>query len=51
MSVKKKMIKFDKEKFFDKYLEGGGANPFYSNFGNRSILNGSTMFNSLNPEN
>ena len=48
---KEKNDKFDKEKFFDKYLEGGGANPFYSNFGNRSLFNGSTMFNSLNPEN
>ena len=43
--------KFDKEKYYDKYLEGGGANPFYSNFGNKSIINISTMNNSINPGN
>ena len=41
----------DKEKYFDKYLEGYGANPFYSNFGNKSILNVSTNNNSINPGN
>lgn len=42
----------DKEKYFDKYLEGYGANPFYSNFGNKSIVNiSSTMNNSINPGN
>ena len=42
----------DKEKYFDKYLEGYGANPFYSNFGNKSIANvSSTMNNSINPGN
>lgn len=50
--VKKlKNEKFDKEKYYDKYLEGYGANPFYSNFGNKSILNISTMNNSINPGN
>ena len=47
--IKLKNEKFDKEKYFDKYLEGNGANPFYSNFGNKSILNISTMNNSINP--
>ena len=47
--IKLKNEKFDKEKYFDKYLEGYGANPFYSNFGNKSILNISTMNNSINP--
>ena len=41
----------DKEKYFEKYLEGYGANPNYSNFENRSILNISTMNNSINVAN
>ena len=41
--------KSDKEKYFEKYMEGNGANPYYSNFGNKSILNFSTMNNSINP--
>ena len=43
--------KYDKTKYLDKYLEGNGANPYYSNCGNKSILNISTMNNSINPEN
>lgn len=43
--------KYDKTKYLEKYLEGNGANPYYSNFGNKSILNISTMNNSINPEN
>ena len=41
--------KYDKEKYLEKYLEGYGANPYYSNFGNKSFLNVSTMNNSINP--
>ena len=41
--------KNDKEKYFEKYMEGNGANPYYSNFGNKSLLNFSTMNNSINP--
>ena len=48
---KSKNENIDKEKYFDKYLEGYGANPFYSNFGNKSILNVSTTNNSINPGN
>ena len=48
---KSKNENIDKEKYFDKYLEGFGANPFYSNFGNKSILNVSTTNNSINPGN
>jgi len=41
--------KYEKEKYLEKYLEGYGANPYYSNFGNKSILNISTMNNSISP--
>ena len=48
---KSKNENIDKEKYLNKYLDGYGANPFYSNFGNKSILNISTMNNSINPGN
>ena len=46
---KTRIDKDEKEKYFEKYMEGNGANPYYSNFGNKSILNISTMNNSINP--
>ena len=47
---KKIKEKIDKEKYFEKYMEGYGINPNYSNFGNKSIINISTMNNSINPD-
>ena len=46
---RKRELKIWKEKYFEKYMEGNGANPYYSNFGNKSILNISTMNKSINP--
>ena len=46
---KTRIDKDEKEKYFEKYMEGNGANPYYSNFGNKSIHNISTMNNSINP--
>lgn len=46
---KSKMSNSYKEKCLEKYLEGYGADPYYSNFDNKSALNVSSMNNSMNP--
>ena len=37
------------EKYFEKYIENGSPNPYYSNFENKTALNMSTNNNSINP--
>ena len=37
------------EKYIEKYIENGAPNPCYSNFENKTVLNISTMNNSINP--
>ena len=46
---KPKITQNEKEKYLEKYLEGYGADPYYSNFENRSALNISSVNNSMNP--
>lgn len=38
-----------KEKYIEKYIENGAPNPYYSNFDNKTVLNNSSINNSINP--